>query len=191
MIEFLGEVLAWFGEQGRWLGDGGVVVRVGEHLALAAVPMAISLVATIPVAVWLGHRRIGEFSTSAVVNLGRAVPSFGLLVLAGLFFLRAGVSLRFWPAVVALVALAIPPMFTNAYTSMVTIDAETVEAARGMGMTESEILWRVEVPVGAPLSPSLRCCHRGEGSVSTWFVGLLRERQDRSRCSQERSSSPD
>ncbi len=151
MIEFLGEVLAWFGEQGRWLGDGGVVVRVGEHLALAAVPMAISLVATIPVAVWLGHRRIGEFSTSAVVNLGRAVPSFGLLVLAGLFFLRAGVSLRFWPAVVALVALAIPPMFTNAYTSMVTIDAETVEAARGMGMTESEILWRVEVPVGAPL----------------------------------------
>ena len=151
MIRFLGEVLAWFGEEGRWLGGGGIAERAVEHLALAFVPMLISVLFALPAGIWLAHRRIGEFSTSAVVNIGRAIPSFGLLVLAALFFLRAGVSLRFWPAVVALVALAIPPMFTNAYTSILSVEAETVEAARGMGLTDSEILWSVEIPLGSPV----------------------------------------
>lgn len=151
MIEFMSEVARWFAEDGRWLGEGGIVPRTGEHLLLAAVPMLISLAIALPAAVWLGHRRIGEFFTNAFVNMGRAIPSFGLLVLAGLFFLRAGVSLRFWPAVVTLVALAIPPMFTNAYTSIANVEPSTVEAARGMGMNESEILWGVEVPIGSPV----------------------------------------
>ena len=151
MIEFLGEVAAWFAAEGRWLGDGGIWDRAIEHLVLALVPMLIAITAALPAAVWLAHRRIGEFSTSAVVNIGRAIPSFGLLVLAALFFLRAGVSLRFWPAVVALVALAIPPIFTNAYASILAVEAGTVEAARGMGLTDSEILWSVEIPLGSPV----------------------------------------
>lgn len=151
MIEFLGEVVAWFGQEGRWFGDGGIGERTLEHLALALVPILISVALALPAAVWLAHRRIGEFSTSTVVSIGRAVPSFGLLVLAALFFLRAGVSLRFWPAVVALVALAVPPIFTNAYTSIAGVEVETVEAARAMGLTESEILWSVEIPLGSPV----------------------------------------
>jgi osmoprotectant transport system permease protein len=151
MIEFLAAVVAWFGEEGRWLGSDGILPRTVEHLWLATLPMIIAIVVALPVAVWLGHRRIGEFSVNAVVNVGRAIPSFGLLILAGVFFLRAGVSLRFWPAVVALVVLAVPPIFTNAYTAIANVPPGTVEAARGMGFTEGEILWEVEVPMGEPV----------------------------------------
>jgi osmoprotectant transport system permease protein len=150
-MEFLGEVLEWFGEPGRWTGDDGVLPRTAEHLWLATLPMIISIVFALPGAVWLGHRRIGEFSVNAIVNIGRAVPSFGLLILAAVFFSRAGISLRFWPAVVTLIALAIPPIFTNAYTAIANAPPDTVEAGRGMGLTENELLWKVEVPVGAPV----------------------------------------
>jgi osmoprotectant transport system permease protein len=151
MIDFVGQVVAWFMEEGRWLGSDGILPRTVEHLWLAALPMAIAIVVAIPVAVWLGHRRIGEFSVNALVNVGRAIPSFGLLILAAVFFVRAGAGLEFWPAVVTLVALAIPPIFTNAYTAIANAPAGTVEAARGMGLTEQEILWRVEVPIGEPV----------------------------------------
>jgi osmoprotectant transport system permease protein len=148
-MEFLSEVVAWFAEDGRWTGSDGIFPRAIEHLWLAIFPMLIAVSLALPFGVWLGHRRMGEFVANAVVNVGRAVPSFGLIMLSGVFFLRAGVSLRFWPAVIALVALAIPPIFTNAYTAIVTVPQETVEAARGMGLTEGGILRTVEVPVGA------------------------------------------
>ncbi|MGH8946875.1 MAG: ABC transporter permease [Acidimicrobiia bacterium] len=150
-MEFLMDLAAWFAEEGRWLGPDGILPRTAEHLWLALVPMLIAIVIALPLALSLGHRRIGEFSVNAMVNVGRAVPSFGLLILAGLFFIRAGLNFRFWPAVVALVVLAIPPIFTNAYTAVANAPRATVEAARGMGLTESEILWKVEVPMGEPV----------------------------------------
>jgi len=150
-MDFLSEVLGWFSEPGRWLGADGIVPRTIEHLWLAILPMVIAVALALPTAVWLAHRRKGEFLANAIVNVGRAVPSFGLIILAAVFFARAGVSLRFWPAVVALVALAIPPIFTNSYTAIVTTPAETVEAARGIGYKEDEVLWQIEVPVGAPV----------------------------------------
>lgn len=151
MISFLGDVVAWFADPDQWFGPDGILMRTVEHLWLAFVPMAIAVTATLPLAVWLGHRRIGEISTNAVVNVGRAIPSFGLLVLAAVFFAQAGVSLRFWPAVVALTILAVPPIFTNAYTGITAVGDETTEAAVGMGLTDREVLLQVEVPVAAPV----------------------------------------
>ncbi len=150
-MDFLSQVASWFGEPGRWTGDDGILPRTLEHLWLAFFPLLFAVLIALPLAVWLGHRRIGAFAANAVVNIGRAVPSFGLIILAAVFFARAGVSLRFWPAVIALFALAVPPIFTNAYTAIVSVPRETVEAARGMGFREDEILWRIEVPMGAPL----------------------------------------
>jgi osmoprotectant transport system permease protein len=150
-MDFLSEVLTWFGEPGRWLGSDGIVPRTMEHLWLATFPMLIAVATALPSGVWLAHRRKGEFAANAIVNVGRAIPSFGLIILAAVFFARAGVSLRFWPAVVALTALAIPPIFTNSYTAIVTVPPQTVEAARGIGYMENEVLWRIEVPVGAPV----------------------------------------
>lgn len=151
MIEFLNELVAWFADASRWTGDGGILSRTVEHLWLAVLSTVIAVVMALPLAVWLAHRRAGEFAANAAVNIGRAIPSFGLLILVAVFFARSGVSLRFWPIVVTLVALAIPPIFTNAYTGVVNVPPETVEAGRGMGFTESEILRRIELPVGAPV----------------------------------------
>lgn len=151
MIQFFADVALWFTEEGRWTGPDGILPRGLEHLWLVAFPMIIAVAVAMPLAVWLGHRRIGEFSVNAVVNVGRAIPSFGLLILTAVFFLQAGAGLEFWPAVVTLVALAIPPIFTNAYTAIASVPPATVEAARGMGLTESEILWKVEVPIGEPV----------------------------------------
>lgn len=151
VTQFFTDVARWFMEEGRWLGPDGVLPRTAEHLLLAAVPMIIAVLAALPLAVWLGHRRIGQFSVNAVVNVGRAIPSFGLLILAAVFFVRAGAGLEFWPAVVTLVALAVPPIFTNAYTAIANAPVATVEAARGMGLTEGQILWKVEVPMGEPV----------------------------------------
>lgn len=150
-MDFLVELFEWFSEPGRWVSDDGILPRTLEHMWLAILPMAIAVVVTLPVAVWLGHKRIGEFAANAIVNVGRAIPSFGLLILSAVFFARGGISLRFWPVVVTLIALAIPPIFTNAYTAIVTVSPGTVEAARGVGYTESDLLWKVEVPVGAPV----------------------------------------
>ncbi|MGH8952659.1 MAG: ABC transporter permease [Acidimicrobiia bacterium] len=150
-MEFLSEVADWFTEPGRWLGEDGILPRTLEHLWLAILPMVIAVALALPSAVWLAHRRKGEFLANAIVNVGRAIPSFGLLILAAVFFARAGISLRFWPAVVTLIALAIPPIFTNAYTAIVTVPPETVEAARGVGFRENEVLWGIEVPVGLPV----------------------------------------
>lgn len=150
-MAFLADLVDWFSEPGRWLGSDGIGPRTLEHLWLALLPMTIATVVGLPTAVWLAHRRIGEFAANALVNVGRAIPSFGLLVLSAVFFARAGLSLRFWPAVVTLVALAIPPIFTNAYTGILSVDRGTVEAARGVGYSETEVLWRIEVPVGSPV----------------------------------------
>ncbi len=86
-----------------------------------------------------------------VVNIGRAVPSFAILALALPLSLRYGFGLGFWPTLVALVALAIPPIFTNTYAGVVGVDDAVVDAARGMGMRGSEVLRRVEVPDAMPL----------------------------------------
>ncbi len=151
MIEFLGDVVDWFSDPARWSGSDGIPLRTLDHIWLAVLSTAIAMALAIPPAVYLAHRRIGVFAANAIVNIGRAVPSFGIIVIAGLLFIDAGVSLRFWPIVVALVALALPPIFTNAYAAITSVSPEIVEAARGMGYTGGQVLWSVEMPVGTPV----------------------------------------
>ena len=151
MIELLAEVGEWIADPGRWTGSDGIPARTLEHLWLAVLSTGIAALVVVPLAVWLAHRRRAEFIANWLANLGRAIPSFGIIILAALLFIEAGVSLRFWPIVVALFALAVPPMFTNSYTAIRTVPEAAVESARGMGMTEREVALRVEVPVGAAL----------------------------------------
>lgn len=151
VISFLSQVAAWFGEPGRWWGPDGILPRSLEHLWLAVLSTGIALLVALPPALLLAHRRRGAFLANAVVNVGRAIPSFGVLVVAGLIFIERGVSLRFWPIVVALILLALPPIFTNAYTGVAGVPSDVLEAALGMGLTGRQLLWSIELPVGAPL----------------------------------------
>jgi osmoprotectant transport system permease protein len=117
-----------------------------EHLKLAFEAMAIACAVSIPLGLWLGHIGKGGFLAINVSNVGRAVPSLALIA-----FFVAYIGVGFTNLVLALVLLAIPPILTNAYTAVRQVEPDTVDAARGMGMTGYQIVRRVELPLSLPL----------------------------------------
>lgn len=153
-MELLQATLEWFTTDGRWTyaSRTSVPFRVLQHLWLTLVGTGVAVVLAVPPACLLAHRRKAEALATGLVNLGRSVPSFGLVVV--MFVLASRIpwmDTRHLPLVVALVALALPPIFTNAYTAIREVDAATVEAARGMGCTEREVLRQVELPLASPV----------------------------------------
>jgi osmoprotectant transport system permease protein len=116
------------------------------HLRLSLVSMAIACALSIPLGLWLGHIRKGGFLAINASNVGRAVPTLALIAFF-VAFLGVGES----NLVLALVLLAIPPILTNAYTGVTQVDPDTVDSARGMGMTGGQIVRRVELPLALPL----------------------------------------
>lgn len=150
-MEFLADVAAWFTAPEQWSGANSIPSQFLEHLQLSVVGTVVAALLALPPALYLAHRRKAEFVANAVVNIGRAVPSFGIVVLAALLFLTWGVPIRFWATVVALVALALPPIFTNAYAGIRNVDPATVESGRGMGLTDRELLLQLELPIAAPV----------------------------------------
>jgi len=150
-MEFLGDVLEWFTTADNWLGTTGILNRTWEHVQLSAIAVAVAGVIAVPAGVALGHVGRGGVAAVAVVNIGRAVPSFGIVALALPITIKLGLGLGFWPTFLALVALALPPMFTNSYTGVDEVDAALVEAGRGMGMRGPEILRQIELPAASPL----------------------------------------
>ena len=135
----------------NWWGDRGIATRIADHVRISVAATVVSAAIAIPPALWLGHIRRGGAAASAVVNVGRAVPSFAIIALALPISLRYGFGLGFWPTMVALVALALPPIFTNTYAGVAGIDPAITDAARGMGMRGREVLWQVELPNAMPL----------------------------------------
>ena len=136
----------WFTAAENWQGSDGIPVRVVEHVYYVLVSMAVGSVVALPVGIGLGHLGRGGLLAINVSNIGRAIPEFGVVILV---FLLAGYGDL--PVLVALVALAIPPMVTNSYVGMRSVDPDIRQAARGVGMTGWQILWRVELPIAAPL----------------------------------------
>jgi osmoprotectant transport system permease protein len=120
--------------------------KTGETAELAFAALAIALLIALPLGLWLGHHHRGLLLALSVSSLGRSLPSVALIGL-GIGILGVG----FWNNTVALVVLAIPPILTNAYFAVEGVDRDAVEAARGMGLTEMQILARVELPLGLPL----------------------------------------
>jgi osmoprotectant transport system permease protein len=135
----------------HWWGDRGIAARVADHVRLSAAAVATAAAIGVPPALWLGHVRRGGALATALVNIGRAVPSLAVLSLVLPFSLRYGFGLGFWPTFVALVALGLPPVFTNTYAGMAGVDTAVVDAARGMGMRAGDVLWKVEAPNALPL----------------------------------------
>jgi osmoprotectant transport system permease protein len=151
VIEFLGEVLAWFGNPDNWIGPSGILNRLREHVQLTAAATVAAAVLAIPPALLLGHRRLGGTFVVALVNIGRAIPSFAIVVLFLPISIRLGLGIGFWPTFLALLFLAVPPMFANTYTGVAGVDPDLVEASRGMGMTGREVLSQVELPMASPV----------------------------------------
>lgn len=123
-----------------------ILEKTWQHLLLSGAALAIAIAIALPLGVWLGHLHRGSFLAVNVANLGRALPSL-VLIAVGFVFLGVG----FWSVALALVVLAVPPILTNAYVAVDGVQAEAVEAARGMGMTRRQIVFRVELPLAQPL----------------------------------------
>jgi osmoprotectant transport system permease protein len=117
-----------------------------ETLKIAGIGVGLSLVIALPIGIWLGHIHRGSFVAINLGNIARALPSLAILAI-GVSIL--GLGLR--NVELALIVLAVPPIITNAYVAVDGVDRDTVDAARGMGMSELQIVLRVEVPLGIPL----------------------------------------
>jgi osmoprotectant transport system permease protein len=136
----------WFTDAEQWQGSDSIPVRLYQHIYYVLVAMAVALVVALPVGIGLGHLGRGGLLAINVSNIGRAIPEFGVVI--GVFLLTGYGDL---PVLVALVALAIPPMVTNSYVGMRAVDPDIRQAAQGVGMTGWQTLWRVELPIAAPL----------------------------------------
>ncbi|HVD31095.1 MAG TPA: ABC transporter permease [Methylomirabilota bacterium] len=150
-MSLLGEVARWFADPEHWQGPHGIPVRVVEHLELSVLAVTVALVIAAPIALYLGHTGRGGFIAINVANIGRALPSLALLALGLVIAIALGLGLGFWPTMFALVPLAIPPIMTNVYVAVREVDRDIVDAARGMGFSEGEILREIEIPLGLPL----------------------------------------
>jgi osmoprotectant transport system permease protein len=146
-------VVQWFTDPANWTGPTGIPARVLQHLWMSLLAMVIASALAIPVGLWVGHRRRFESLAVSVAYVGRALPSFAVLVIVFILMVNYIPSIAFGtgPTVVALVLLAIPSMLVNTYVGIQGVDADTVESARGMGMREREVLFGLEVPLAAPL----------------------------------------
>jgi osmoprotectant transport system permease protein len=132
----------------RFISDNGSLLldKSGETAELAFAALGLAILLALPLGLWLGHKHKGLFLALAVSSVGRALPS---IVLIGFFVALLGIG--FWNNTVALVVLGIPPILTNGFFAVAGVERDAVEAARGMGLTEAQILTRVELPLGLPL----------------------------------------
>ena len=123
-----------------------LVDKTLEHVVISAIGLVIALAVALPVGILLGHRHTGSFIAISVSNVLRALPSLALIAISLAFIglSRANIT-------IALIALAVPPILTNAYTAVDNVDPDAVEAARGMGMSESQVLRVIELPLSWPL----------------------------------------
>ncbi|MGI8661864.1 MAG: ABC transporter permease [Acidimicrobiales bacterium] len=146
------DVWTWFNDPSHWRGERGVPNRLVEHIQYSLSAIVAAVVIAVPIAVWLGHkRRFGALAVN-ISNVGRAVPSFAILVIGTqIFGLLELPIIGSFTTFLALVALAIPPLVTNSYVAVAEVGDEVRDAAKGMGLSDTQVLRRVELPIATPL----------------------------------------
>ncbi len=145
-MNYFSQALAWIADPENLYGSSGVLARTWEQFWYTVVALVLSSVVAIPLGYLVGHTRRGRGLVVASSGAARALPTLGVVTLFALIF---GIGLL--APMVALVLLAIPSVLAGAYAGIEAIDPRTVDAARAMGMSEWQILARVEIPLGLPL----------------------------------------
>ena len=146
-------MLEWFRDPANWTGPDGVPARVLEHVEVSSIAVAVAIAVALPAGLAIGHTRRFELLAVTVANLGRAIPSFAILsiVFQLVLHFRPELGFTILPTVTALVLMGLPPILTNTYVGVQQVDADTVEAAHGMGFRPMQVLGRLELPLAAPL----------------------------------------
>ncbi|MEU7060594.1 ABC transporter permease [Streptomyces sp. NPDC046197] len=137
---------AFFSDSAHWHGYDGIPTRLLEHVRYSLIALGLAAAIALPVGLLTGHYGRGGNALALIATAGRALPSFGLLVL---MFILLGFGLV--PVMIPLVVLAVPPILVTTYEAVRSVDPSPVDAARGMGMPESRVLFQVELPVALPL----------------------------------------
>src|SRR6185295_9853923 len=138
--------LGWLTDPAHWQGANGIPTRFVEHVELSVLAIVVALAIALPIGLYTGHTGRGGALAVNVAGIGRAIPSYALLLV---FFPILGFGLL--TPHVALVLLSIPPILANTHVGLRGVDREVVDAARGMGMRESQVLTRVELPSAMPI----------------------------------------
>ena len=145
-MNVLNFINSFFSDSAHWQGYDGIPARLAEHVQYTLLALGIAAAVGLPVGLLTGHTGRGGNALALIATSARALPSFGLMVL---MFILLGLGMA--PVMIPLVVLAIPPILVTTYEAMRSVDPAPVDAARGMGMAEAGVLFRVELPVALPL----------------------------------------
>lgn len=147
------QTIAWLTDPVHWAGPNGIPIRLLEHLAMAGSALLLAMAIALPVGLWIGHT--GKAATFAInlANLGRALPSLAVIgiILPLTAAIDPQIGFKIVPTLIAMIVLGIPPILVNTHAGIAGVDRELVEAARGMGLRERQILSGVELPVAIPV----------------------------------------
>jgi osmoprotectant transport system permease protein len=146
VTDVLPEIAAYLSDPATYQGRFALQHLAWQHVYYSVVAMLLATAIALPLGLWIGHRGKGEFVVVSITNSGRAVPDFGIILLAVLL-LGLGVV----PVIITLAALAIPPVLINTYVGVRQVDADVRDAALGVGMTGRQLLGQVEFPIALPL----------------------------------------
>ncbi len=156
-------------------GESSIPQRLAEHVGFTLASLLLGALIALPLGLLIGHTNRGAFIAIGLGNLGRSLPTFGLVLLLVIW---RGVYV--WPVVVALVVLAIPPILAQTYAGIRSVDRSAVDAAVGMGMRPMQVLFKAEVPMALPLifgglrSALLQVCATATIAAYASFGGLGR-----------------
>jgi osmoprotectant transport system permease protein len=145
-MDFINFAWDWIKQPANWHGSEGIPLRVAQHLGYTGLSLLVAALIALPLGVAIGHYGRGGYLVVNLANAWRAVPTLGLLIL---LVVLIGFSILAW--LVPLAVLAIPAILVNAYEGVAGVDPDLKDAARGVGMTDWQVLWKVEIPVALPL----------------------------------------
>lgn len=153
------DILGFLLDPANWEGQRGIPARMLEHLWISGISVLVATIIALPIGLYIGHTARGASLAINLANIGRAVPSYAVLVimlpltlaLAPVLGYSPSLGLNFLPILLAMTFLAIPPILVNTYAGLRAVDRDLIEAGRGMGLTEMQILRRVELPLASPV----------------------------------------
>lgn len=139
----------WFSDSSTWTGPAGILTSLRDTVVLCAVVTVVAAALSVPVAALLAHARKAELSTTWLVSISRAVPTFAIAALLLPWSLERGWGFEPWPIFIALLLLALVPIYLTTYTAIRQVDPSAVNAARAIGHSERSILLRVELALAS------------------------------------------
>ena len=140
------QAVVWLNDPLNWTNPDGIIARTVEHLEISAAAVGLALVVAWPIGIWLGHTGRGGGFVIALANLTRAIPTVALLTILPL----TAIGFGFRPIALALALFALPPLLANAYLGLREVDRDVKDAARGMGLSGTQSVFRVELPLAVP-----------------------------------------